>query len=243
MPAIPNELLKISTGCAAFDGLLDGGFDEGLLFDIFGPAGSGKSQLCFTLCANCARKKEPVVFIDTSGTFRPERVTEIAGTANVLGDIQYYRAYSIQDQILALERVKNSNPRLVVIDSATALFSLIAPSARRHLALMSHLHELAYMASVSRCSIVITNMVRATIQPEKNAPESEKLLFADSAQSSSYSQHEFLGTTVSLYSHVTIELSIIDSTYSHYKATLQHPGEGGADFTIESRGIIDFQKY
>ena len=72
------------TGSKALDALLGGGVRTGMLTDVYGPEGSGKSQLCFTLCANCARQGFRVLFIDTAGTFRPERISEIAGSTDVL---------------------------------------------------------------------------------------------------------------------------------------------------------------
>lgn len=39
----------ISTGSLSLDRLLGGGIRTGLLTDIYGPSGTGKSQLCFSL--------------------------------------------------------------------------------------------------------------------------------------------------------------------------------------------------
>ena len=52
--------------------------------EIAGEFGSGKSQLCYTLCVtgNMSEKKGGlggnVIFIDTENTFRPERIHQIA---------------------------------------------------------------------------------------------------------------------------------------------------------------------
>ncbi|MGB6672423.1 MAG: ATPase domain-containing protein, partial [Candidatus Nitrosopolaris sp.] len=78
----------LPTGCKAIDNLLGGGIHYGMVTDIYGESGTGKSQLCFTICARSAEYFETsqqvsVVFIDTGGTFRPERITEIAGMAKM----------------------------------------------------------------------------------------------------------------------------------------------------------------
>ncbi|HEU4822941.1 MAG TPA: DNA repair and recombination protein RadB, partial [Nitrososphaeraceae archaeon] len=60
----------ISTGSASLDSLLGGGIRSGLVTDFFGKSGTGKSQLCFSLCVNCAREifpGETIIFIDTTG--------------------------------------------------------------------------------------------------------------------------------------------------------------------------------
>src|SRR3712207_3137434 len=92
---------NISTGSKALDGLLGGGIHTGMITDIYGESGSGKSQLCFTLCANCARDAVTTLFIDTAGTFRPERIVEISGSQLSLEKITYVRALTTIDQMNA----------------------------------------------------------------------------------------------------------------------------------------------
>ncbi len=72
----------LPTGCNSIDNLLGGGIHYGMVTDIYGESGTGKSQLCFTICARSAEyfehsQQARVVFIDTGGTFRPERIREI----------------------------------------------------------------------------------------------------------------------------------------------------------------------
>ena len=119
----------IHTGSISIDRLLGGGIRTGMVTDIFGQSGTGKSQLCFMLCANYAKystQEDTILFIDTAGTFRPERISEIAGTEkrnNMLNKIIFVRALSTTDQINAIERIPDINARLVIIDTATSLFS------------------------------------------------------------------------------------------------------------------------
>jgi RecA/RadA recombinase len=71
----------ISTGSTSIDSLLFGGIRSGMVTDLYGQSGTGKSQLCFTVCANCAEyvsREETIMFVDTTGNFRPERIEEIA---------------------------------------------------------------------------------------------------------------------------------------------------------------------
>ena len=71
----------------SIDRLLGGGIRTGMVTDIFGQSGTGKSQLCFMLCASYAKyskQEDTILFIDTAGTFRPERISEIAGTRKAI---------------------------------------------------------------------------------------------------------------------------------------------------------------
>src|ERR687890_2454331 len=105
-------LETISTGSKAVDALLGGGIHTGIITDIYGESGSGKSQLCFTLCANCAKEAASTLFIDTSGTFRPERVMEISGSQLALEKITYIRAFTTIDQMNATRKILEVRPML-----------------------------------------------------------------------------------------------------------------------------------
>lgn len=212
--------MHVSTGSKALDALLGGGIRTGMLTDVYGPAGSGKSQLCFTLCANCAREKNRVLFIDTSGTFRPERISEIAGTREVLDNITVVRALNVRDQTAALQRVGSA--ALVVVDSLTSLFSAEYSGPSRHLAVMSHMHELALLAINAQCAVVATNMVRAVPQENDSAIE-----------------REYLAATVSIHSHVRLRFEIENAEKSSYRATLVQPPGGSAQFSISRSGMHD----
>src|SRR5919202_4945253 len=158
----------IHTGSISIDRLLGGGIRTGIVTDIYGQSGAGKSQLCFTLCANHAkhsRQEDRILFIDTVGTFRPERISEIAGSRRsntLLNKIMFIRALNTYDQINAIGLIPDINPRLIIIDTATSLFSDEFRGAARHLVLMNYIHRLSLAAINFDCAVVITNMVRDT---------------------------------------------------------------------------------
>jgi RecA/RadA recombinase len=240
----------ISTGSLSLDRLLGGGIRTGLLTDVYGPSGTGKSQLCFSLCVNSAKylkQKEMIMFIDTVGTFRPERVSEIARqeTNNeILDKIIFIRAFSTNDQIKSLRKIYDIKPLLIIIDSATSLFSTEYRGASRHLVLMNHLHELSFAAINFDCAVVITNMVRnvpvvRTIsdQGDNNV---NKVIKATTTTSNSYQQREFMGTSVSIYSHIKLRLEIVNSEKSIVRASLMQPSpRSQVSFRIISRGFSD----
>jgi len=241
----------ISTGSLSLDRLLGGGIRTGLLTDVYGPSGTGKSQLCFSLCVNSAKylkQKEMIMFIDTVGTFRPERVSEIARqeTNNeILDKIIFIRAFSTNDQIKSLRKIYDIKPLLIIIDSATSLFSTEYRGASRHLVLMNHLHELSFAAINFDCAVVITNMVRnvpvvRTISDQGDNNVNKVIKTTTTTTSNSYQQREFMGTSVSIYSHIKLRLEIVNSEKSIVRASLMQPARGGqVSFRIISRGFSD----
>jgi RecA/RadA recombinase len=225
----------ISTGSNTIDALTGGGVHTGMITDIYGESGSGKTQMCFTLCANCAREGGSTFFIDTSGTFRPERIIEISGSQYTLGNITYMRAFTTTEQINSIKKISAIGPTLLIIDSLTALFSTEYSGPARHLALMNHLHKLALLAISSNCAIVVTNMVRTspiTVVDQAGRNVAQAVVPSH--------QREYLGSSVSIYSHMKIKLEIIDSTkYSRRATLIQPPGKGSVPFAITLRGISD----
>src|SRR2546427_10293737 len=91
---------RCSTGSKALDQLLLGGIETQAVTEFYGEFGSGKSQICHTLCATAAQPAGlggldgGIIYIDTEGTFRPERVEQIARVRG-LDHIQVLRSVSV----------------------------------------------------------------------------------------------------------------------------------------------------
>lgn len=79
-----QEIVYISSGSKELDKLLGGGFETGSITEMFGEFRTGKTQICHTLAVTCQLPVEQgggagkCLYIDTEGTFRPERLVEIA---------------------------------------------------------------------------------------------------------------------------------------------------------------------
>ncbi len=104
---------------------------------MFGEFRTGKSQLCHQICVTAQLPMEQgggegkALFIDTEGTFRPERILAIAERYGLSGDdvldnIAYARAFNTdhQSQLLlqASAMMAESRFAVIVVDSATALY-------------------------------------------------------------------------------------------------------------------------
>src|SRR3989344_6729275 len=173
---------RITTGSAELNKLLGGGVETGALTEGFGEFGSGKSQLGFQLAVNAQLPVEQgglnghVVFIDTEGTFRPERIRQIAEAKGLnpdelLKNIHVARAYSSDHQMLLAEKVseliqKDGLPiKLIIIDSLTSLFrseySGRGTLADRQQKLNKHLHLLQQLSDKFNLAVYITNQVMA----------------------------------------------------------------------------------
>jgi DNA repair protein RadA len=175
-----KEVLNITTGSKNLDQLLGGkGLETKAITECYGAFGSGKSQLGFTLAVRTQLPLEmggangKAVFVDTEGTFRPERIRQIAtglglNPENVLKNIFVARAFNSDHQILLIDKVgemiKNGEPiKLIVIDSLTAHFraefSGRGQLADRQQKLNKYLHNLMKIAESNNIAIYVTNQV------------------------------------------------------------------------------------
>ena len=175
---VRNKLVKISTGSKSLDTLLAGGVETSSLTEISGEFRTGKTQICFQLCVMTAMPKSlgglesGVVYIDTEGTFRPERIVQICNKFNapaeeVLSRISVGRAYNSDHQmVLVLESpklIKEGNVKLMIIDSLTSHFRAEFAGRNslleRQQKLNKFLHQLLRLAEVYDIAVVATNQV------------------------------------------------------------------------------------
>ncbi|MDD5416839.1 MAG: DNA repair and recombination protein RadA [Candidatus Aenigmarchaeota archaeon] len=169
---------KITTGSKNFDTLLGGGIETLGVTEAFGEFASGKSQLAFQLAVNVQLPKErgglegKCMFIDTEGTFRPERIKQIAeglglDPMEVLRNIIVARAYNSDHQVILAEKageiIQKENIKLLIVDSITSAFrgdfTGRGTLAERQQRLNRHLHTLKRLADVYKIAIYYTNQV------------------------------------------------------------------------------------
>jgi DNA repair protein RadA len=75
-----NSIERISTGSKNVDDILCGGIETGAVTEFYGAPSSGKTQLCHTISGIVSQDKSKgglcgkSIYIDTEGTFRPQRL-------------------------------------------------------------------------------------------------------------------------------------------------------------------------
>ena len=158
----------ISTGLQKLDNFLSGGIPNGIIVDIFGGNGTGKTQLVLQLSINSIKNGGNVLFLDTTGGFRPERILEIQKKSNLdinlLDKITVSRITNTSEQINLLNTLVESNFSLIVIDNVTDLFSYEYKNNKsifeKNSLFMKYMHDLSAYAISHKIPIVITNMIR-----------------------------------------------------------------------------------
>jgi DNA repair protein RadA len=177
-----KNLLKCTTGSSRFDSFLKGGIETQAISEFAGEFGSGKSQICYTLCVTANLPKEKggiggnVIFIDTENTFRPERVRQIAENRgandpdNILKQIYVCKIFNSGHLELIIHHLGKSiqeyHSKLVLIDSLISLhraeFVGRETLAIRQQRLNLMLHKLTRLAEIHNVAVVVTNQVQST---------------------------------------------------------------------------------
>ena len=169
---------KLTSGTAALDELLGGGFETQAIVEVYGEFGSGKTQIGHQLCVNTMLPLEKggfdgeVFYIDTEDTFRPERIAQMCegvglDPAMVLDRIHVARAYNSAHQMLLVDEIKkqskNIDVKLIIVDSLTSHFrseyigrGMLAPRQQK---LNRHMKALKQLSDVHNALVLVTNQV------------------------------------------------------------------------------------
>ena len=128
----------ISSGVPCVDNLVGGsGFEPGHIYEVFGPPGSGKTQLALSLAAHSAPSAR-VLYLDVKGDFSAERLSQIIGERGgqvnaCLGKVRVKRIFTLGELIEALDCIESfmegggktdpfwASTRLLVIDNVASL--------------------------------------------------------------------------------------------------------------------------
>ncbi len=158
----------IPTGLQKIDKFLSGGIPNSVVVDIFGENGSGKTLLLLQLIINSIKNGGNVLYLDTTGGFRPERILEIQKEleieTNLLDKVTVSRITNTSEQIKAINSFEENNFSLIAIDNITDLFSYEykndESSYEKNSLFMKHIHALSKFAITKKIPIIFTNMIR-----------------------------------------------------------------------------------
>jgi DNA repair protein RadA len=172
---------RITTGSNNFDELLGGGIETRAVTEVYGEFGTGKTQLCHTLCVTAQQEPNEgglaskAIYIDTENTFRPERIASIAQARGldphrILERVIVAKAYNSAHQELIIEEtgpvVEENKIRLVILDSAVAHYRAEflgrGTLSERQQRLNKFMHILVRMADTYELAVVVTNQIQST---------------------------------------------------------------------------------
>jgi DNA repair protein RadB len=232
---------KVDTGCTSLDELLGGGFESGTVTQLYGEAGSGKTNICLQMAVKYASRGESVIIIDSEG-LSTERFVQIAQAHLAEGEelerlaarIILYQPRTFEQQTSCIheidtvikEKEGKSGVGLILLDSATLFYRLELDDDRSmHLrrVLANQIMHLLELARQYDLVVIITNQVYTDIENGKLRPTG--------------------GSALEHLSKVIVQLEKVAGATGKRRATLKKhrsmPEETSCIFFITGRGVED----
>ncbi|WP_298522892.1 DNA repair and recombination protein RadB [uncultured Methanobrevibacter sp.] len=218
---------------SSLDALLGGGFEKGVITQIFGPPSSGKSNIALALAVNVARNNKKVIYIDTEGGISIDRIKQISGPdfTRVANNIIVFEPTNFleqNDNLKAIEvwlRKNHSDVDLLILDSAVALYRVDdMKSSKLNKELGKQMGILSKVARKYDVAVVLTNQIYNAFDDEGNSDI-----------------RAVGGTILQYWSKVIIQLDRGDAVNKRVATLVRHrsiPEGKQVTFSITSSGIV-----
>jgi len=171
---------RLSSGAAPIDALLEGGFETDVLTTIYGPAGSGKSNIALVAVASVLKRGKKVMYIDTEGSFSVDRMLQLYPEfAQSADKLLFLKPTTFDEQKESFETIRKTINvdreifDLVVIDSIAMLYRLEIGKGQEVFSVNKELgRQLGLLTELARkrnIPVVITNQVYADFEKQDDS--------------------------------------------------------------------------
>ena len=118
---------KLKLNCTSLDSLLGGGIESGSITEIYGEAGTGKTNFCLQAARECSANGGKVAYIDSEGVSL-ERLYQICqgyDMDDILSRILFFSPMSQQEQEkMITNAVKIKDVQLIIVDTLNLFYRL-----------------------------------------------------------------------------------------------------------------------
>ncbi len=180
---------KIKTGSKALDDILQGGVPTGTFVELYGAPQSGKTQLCYSITANCLLPEEygglesGIIWLDTEGSFNSQRLKQVLSYYKYTHNIPEEKIDTTKFMVAATRTlsqievalkeagriIPKNKVKLLIVDSLMdpfrAEYGGLGQLADRQKHLNRVLHSLMRIAEAWDLAVVYTNQVMANPDP------------------------------------------------------------------------------
>ena len=119
---------RLPLRCQPLDDLLVGGVESKSITEIYGEAGSGKTNICLQASRECANNGKKVAYIDSEGV-SSERLNQICkdyDCKKILSKILFFNPSSLDEQEKMIKNaIKIKDLGLIVLDTFNLFYRLV----------------------------------------------------------------------------------------------------------------------
>ena len=165
---------RLSLDCEPIDDMLDGGIEAGVITNVYGRSGTGKTNVCIQAAVSCVDEGEKVIYVDTEGGFSAERFLQMHGDREALEDIIMMEPMTFEEQQNVFDElpsmVEEHDAGLVIVDSLVALYRIrlkgdeISETNRE---LSRQLSVLSKIARSHDIPVLVTNQVYSSFESDE----------------------------------------------------------------------------
>lgn len=164
----------ITIGCRNLDLLIGGGIPDGLITQVYGTAGSGKTNIALCCAYNAVKTGKKVLFVDTEGSFNEQRVKQIFGAdKNLIKNIILVEVSDFNEQKNAIEKILDKKTDIIIVDSMTSLYR-VEKNDDNYSDINRELGKLASIllakARKNMIPVLITNQVYSNLDKQEDEP-------------------------------------------------------------------------
>lgn len=153
--------------CQPLDDLLGGGIESNSITEIYGEAGSGKTNLCLQASRECAATGKKVAYIDSGGV-SSERLKQICKDNDyktILSNILFFNPSSFEEQEKMIQNtLKIKDIGLIVLDTFNSFYRLKLEVDEKFAdrSLNRQIMELQIAAMEKDISVIVAGQVYST---------------------------------------------------------------------------------
>lgn len=165
---------RLSLECEPLDEVLSGGVEHGVITNVYGRSGTGKTNLCIQAVTSCLSAGGRVVFVDTEGGFSAERLLQMLDDRDALERLILMEPTSFEEQKQVFDRLEEAVERedadMIVVDSLVALYRIRlqdddASETNRELS-----RQLSVLSKIARrrdIPVLVTNQVYSSFDSDE----------------------------------------------------------------------------
>jgi len=166
----------VSTGSEELNKFLGGGYENDVITTIYGPGGSGKTNLCLLCMVNVVKKGKKVIYIDTEASFSSRRLKQIdKDYEKTMKSVSFLKPISFDEQKESFEKLKEivtDDIGLIIVDSIAMLYRLEFGKSQEiyevNRDLGVQISFLTEMARKKKIPVLVTNQVYSSFEDKES---------------------------------------------------------------------------